>query len=205
MKNSKKKLSSKTKLPKQLPGKKRQTRLKKIVEEPELTQEQILSCISYIVDYLAPGFTFYPHDLEDVKQEARMYGLKAIKQFDPNFKKIGTLEDKLKSFLFRHIKRRLINFKRDKQGRTVGKINLNYAGSIYNMQDSNESKILIEDDLDQIDAKVIQAMVLEQLEPEYRHNFHKMIAGITIPKVQREKMLNRIREIIGAKKLQAEE
>jgi DNA-directed RNA polymerase specialized sigma24 family protein len=183
---------------------------KSSAETPEpleqLSETQILACINYVVDYLSPGFVFRPFDLDDVKQEGRAAALKAMPGFDQNFKKSGTIEEKLRAYLFTHVKRRLINFKRDEHGNKEEKYMLkNYASSIYGLDDSHESQILIEEDEGAIDRKIMQEKILLNLEPEYRHDYHKMLAGTTIPKIQREKLLKRLREILGATELQSEE
>lgn len=171
--------------------------------------EIVLECINYVVDYLAPGFVFRPFDIEDVKQEGRAAALKAIPNFDPNFKASGSIEEKLKAFLFSHVKKRLINFKRDEHGDNEDKYKLrNYASSIYGLEDSHESQILIEENDNLLDIRIMKEKISRELEPEYRHIYHQMISGITIPKPQREKLLKRIREIMGvsdASELQSEE
>lgn len=151
-----------------------------------------------MVDYLSPGFVFRPFELEDVKQEGRAAALKALAGFDPNFKKSGTLEEKLRAYLFGHIKKRLINFKRDQHGDKKEKYALrNYISSIYGLEDSHESQILIEDNDDTLDIKLMKEKILLELEPEYRQDFHRMMSGITIPKLQREKLLERMKQIMG--------
>lgn len=161
-----------------------------------LSQDEILSCINYVVDYLAPGFIFYPMDIDDIKQEGRQAAFKVLGKFNPNFKKTGTIEDRLKSFLFTHVRNRLINFKRDVLGRTKEKHDLNYASSIYGLDESHESQILIEEDDNFLDIKFIKEKILRELDEEFRHDFHKMMSGLTIPKAQKDKLLNRIREIV---------
>lgn len=175
-------------------------------EQETLSEARILACIDYVVDYLSPGFVFRPFDLEDVKQEGRAAALKAMPGFDPHFKKSGTLEEKLRAYLFTHIKRRLINFKRDEHSNKPEKYLLrNYTSSIYGLEDSHESQILIEEDHNAIDVKIMRDKILGELEPEFRHDYHKMMSGITIPKLQREKLMTRLREILNAPELQAEE
>lgn len=178
-----------------------------VVDVANLSEEEVLECIDYVVDYLAPGFVFRPFDLDDVKQEGRQAALKSLKGFDPNFKKTGSLQEKLKSYIFTHVKRRLINFKRDEHGQKEDKYNLrNYASSIYGLEDSHESQILVEQNENYIDAKMVTDKILLELEVEYRHDFHKMMSGVTIPKLQREKLFARIKEIIlNAPELPTEE
>lgn len=171
-----------------------------------LSEAQILFCIDFVVDYLAPGFVFRPFDLDDVKQEGRAAALKSLPGFDPTFKKSGTMEEKLRAYLFTHVKRRLINFKRDEHSNKEDKYKLrNYTSSIYGLEDSHESQILIEEDEGLIDRKIIKEKILSELESEYRHDYHKMISGITIPKAQRERLMTRLREILNAPELQSEE
>lgn len=72
---------------------------------PNKTEGEVLEAIEKAVKILAPSFVFGYHDLDDIKQHARMLGLLSLKKYDPS--------RPLENFVYRHIRNRLINFKRD--------------------------------------------------------------------------------------------
>lgn len=74
-----------------------------------VTEQQVLDAIENAVKILAPSFTFGIYDIEDVKQEARGFGLEAMARYDT--------DRPLDNFLYSHIRNRLINLKRDKYRR----------------------------------------------------------------------------------------
>lgn len=156
-----------------------------------------------MVDYLSPGFVFYPFDLDDIKQHARYEALRALKGFNPlksnKQAKPGTtsLEEKLRAFLFRHVKNRLINLQRDKRGNIEQKKNLNRAGSIYNMDESHEAQISFEEDVDKYDVADMKAKILENLDGDLRHVYHKVLANLSVPKIDRDRLFKRIKQILG--------
>lgn len=75
-----------------------------------LTQTEVLDIIERVVTLLAPSFKFGYFDAEDMKQQARMFAIQALDKYDES--------RPLPNFLYRHIRNRLINFKRDNFRRT---------------------------------------------------------------------------------------
>jgi DNA-directed RNA polymerase specialized sigma24 family protein len=71
--------------------------------------EAVLATIEKVVSALAPGFVFGYFTVEDIRQQGRLYALDALKRYDGK----RTLEN----FLYKHVKNRLINYKRDKYHR----------------------------------------------------------------------------------------
>jgi len=78
---------------------------KPVKELPEVTEEQ-LQIIQSIAKQFANGFKFGYIDADDIYQEACIEGVKGVTNWDG--------ERPLDNFLFIHIKRRLINLRRDK-------------------------------------------------------------------------------------------
>jgi DNA-directed RNA polymerase specialized sigma24 family protein len=72
---------------------------------PNMTEQQVLAVIDKVANLLAHGFTFGYFTVEDIKQEARIAAMSAMDRYDPT--------RPLDNFLYRHVKNRLINFKRD--------------------------------------------------------------------------------------------
>jgi len=74
--------------------------------EKLLLDNNVMEIIESIINMIAPSFTFSYYDVDDIKQEARIFALEALKRFDPE-------KGELRTFLLTHIKNRLINLRRD--------------------------------------------------------------------------------------------
>ncbi len=71
----------------------------------KISEEELVKTIDKIVTRLACKFRFGYHDIEDIKQQARLYCLEALPRYDE--------KRPLDNFLYSHARNRLINFKRD--------------------------------------------------------------------------------------------
>jgi len=74
-----------------------------------MTEEQVLQTINNIAKRLASKFRFGYHEIEDMKQQARLFAWEGLKNYDG----IRPLEN----FLWTHVRNRLYNFKRNNFGR----------------------------------------------------------------------------------------
>ena len=74
-----------------------------------MTEEQVLQTINNIANRLAAKFKFGYHELEDMKQQARLFAWEGLKNYDG----VRPLEN----FLWTHVRNRLYNFKRNNFGR----------------------------------------------------------------------------------------
>ena len=74
-----------------------------------MTEEQVLQTINNIANRLAAKFKFGYHELEDMRQQARLFAWEGLKNFDG----VRPLEN----FLWTHVRNRLYNFKRNNFGR----------------------------------------------------------------------------------------
>ena len=74
-----------------------------------MTEEQVLQTIDNIANRLASKFKFGYHEIEDMKQQARLFAWEGLKNYDG----IRPLEN----FLWTHVRNRLYNFKRNNFGR----------------------------------------------------------------------------------------
>lgn len=75
------------------------------------TEAQVLEIIEKIVNTLASSFRFGYMDVDDLKQEGRIFALELIEKdkYDPT--------KPLENFLYTHVRNRYLNFKRDKFSR----------------------------------------------------------------------------------------
>ena len=76
-----------------------------------MTEAQVIDSINKVVNILAPKFKFGYYTVDDMKQEGRRFALEALSsdKYDEG--------RPLENFLYRHVKNRFINFKRDKYRR----------------------------------------------------------------------------------------
>lgn len=70
-----------------------------------LTEQEILKTIEKVIRKVAAKFRFGYHDIEDMKQHARIFALDGLKRYDNT--------RPLENFLWTHVRNRLFNFKRD--------------------------------------------------------------------------------------------
>ena len=74
-----------------------------------MTEEQVVQTIDIIPNRLAKQFKFGYHDIDDMKQQARLFAWEGIENYDG----VRPLEN----FLWTHVRNRLYNFKRNNFGR----------------------------------------------------------------------------------------
>lgn len=72
-----------------------------------MTEDEVVKTIEEVVNILASKFTFGYNSKEDMKQEGARFAIKAINDGDYDETR------PLKNFLYRHVRNRLINYKRD--------------------------------------------------------------------------------------------
>ena len=74
-----------------------------------MTEQQVIQTIDNIANRLAAKFKFGYHEIEDMKQQARLFAWEGLKNYDG----VRPLEN----FLWTHVRNRLYNFKRNNFGR----------------------------------------------------------------------------------------
>lgn len=75
-----------------------------------MTEEEVLGVIDRVVNILAFNFKFGYFDIDDMKQQGRMYAIEAMPRYKPD---VGNLYNFLRS----HIRNRFLNLHRDKLSR----------------------------------------------------------------------------------------
>ena len=70
-----------------------------------LSEEEVLRVIENVVGRLSYKFVFGYHDVDDIKQQGRLYALQGLKYYDN--------KRPLENFLWTHVRNRLFNYKRD--------------------------------------------------------------------------------------------
>jgi DNA-directed RNA polymerase specialized sigma24 family protein len=92
----------------------------------KLSEDEILKVINNIANRLARKFRFGYHDIEDMKQEARLIAWEGLSAWD----QVRPLEN----FLWTHTRNRLHNLKRDKYERPRPCLSCGNTAHCYNQQ-----------------------------------------------------------------------
>lgn len=184
-----------------------------------MTENQVMAAIEKIVNILAPNFKFGYYDVEDIKQEARIFGMNVMKHYDEG--------RPLENFLYKHIKNRLINLKRDKycrpkppcltcaeniEGcdngqpcarylkwlkRNQAKKHLLAPLDIENISNERESNTRIESSvLEDVERDELLQLIDIKLPVELRSNYLQMRAGAKLPKGKREEVEQAVLNIL---------
>ena len=95
----------------------------KVVIPKNTSEEELVRIIDTVTNKLAGRFKFGYHTFEDIKQQASLFALEGLKNYDG----VRPLEN----FLWTHVHNRLFNFKRDKFERP-GKPCWNCLNCVYN-------------------------------------------------------------------------
>lgn len=184
--------------------------------------EEELKIIDKVVNRLAPKYKFGYFDIEDIKQQGRLFALQAMDKYDP--------AQPLENFLCVHVKNRLINFKRDNycrieppceppsdenepdynkwnawQKRNETKKNLMEPLDITNIRDEDESNMRMESEvITNAETAEYMRIIDKQLPLELRADLLRIRASVNIPKIRRERVYNAVKKIIKEEDLYIE-
>ena len=188
-----------------------------------MTEEQVLQTIDLIANRLAAKFKFGYHELEDMKQQARLFAWEGLENYDG----VRPLEN----FLWTHVRNRLYNFKRNNFGRPdkpcdncpffdMSFSNSNHYGckafdneeecDLYagwlkrntakrNIMNTANLDIDIKqanrlDDV--LDQKHIFNLVDQSIPVLYREDWIRFVNSLKLPKARREKIVDIITQIL---------
>lgn len=175
-----------------------------------LTEEEFLAAFDSVVNKLVKKFTFNIYDVDDIRQEAFMIAAEGVFNFNPAY------NVPLESFLYIHLYKRLINFKRNnyvrkenncQECRNIGKIctrceqreKLNMAKkSILEPAnlDSLAHPTFLNEYEKKIDQETIIAEILERLTPSQVQDFYKIRDGVRINNNKKKRIIEIIEEIM---------
>lgn len=172
---------------------------------PNHTEQQVLQIINDVARNLAPNFTFGYYEVGDIEQEACMLAMDALPKYDSNK---GAA---LKTFLYNHVRNRLITLKRDRYARPVpkdldedkveswlrknsSKRNLVDTIGIDDAFTAEESDAT--DFVEDIQKKEVLKIIDANLPVEYRGDYRCLMEGVKIPKHRKAKVLAILRKII---------
>ena len=188
-----------------------------------MTESQVIQIINNIANRLAGKFKFGYHDLEDMKQQARLFAWEGLENYDG----VRPLEN----FLWTHVRNRLYNFKRNNFGRPdkpcdscpffdrdfsnskgygcrefdnheecdlyLGWIKRNTSKrNIMNTAQLDLDIKSSESIEDIIDKKHIFNTVDKEIPVQYREDWVRLVNNLKLPKVRREAITNIIMQIL---------
>ena len=188
-----------------------------------MTEEQVLQTIDNIANRLASKFKFGYHEIEDMKQQARLFAWEGLKNYDG----IRPLEN----FLWTHVRNRLYNFKRNNFGRPdkpcdtcpffdrnffnskgygckaydnheecdlyLGWINRNTAKK--NIMNTTKLDLDVQDQNsveNKFDREHIFDLVDTSLPVQYREDWIRLIHGLKLPKARKEVIVTVVLDIL---------
>ena len=178
-----------------------------------MTEEQVLQTINNIANRLAAKFKFGYHELEDMRQQARLFAWEGLKNYDG----VRPLEN----FLWTHVRNRLYNFKRNNFGRPdkpcdicpfydrnfinfkgygckaydnheecdlyMGWVNRNAAKRNIMNTAKLELDVQAENSVEEIfDRKYIYELVDSALPVQYREDWIRLTNNLKLPKARKE-------------------
>lgn len=184
-----------------------------------LTEAEILAAIERSVEILAPGFVFGYFDIDDIKQFARMEGIKAVVKWD-RVRPFG-------NFAYTVIRSRLLNLVRDElrrsdppcskchSGSSCGgdgrpckmyqewasrnntKANLMRPLDLQRISDEKEARTRNESEVyDSVELAEILEKIDTHLPVELRSTYLQMRDGVAVPKAKRLEVEKAVKEIL---------
>jgi hypothetical protein len=189
----------------------------------DMTEQQLVHTINNIANRLASKFKFGYHEIEDMKQQARLFAWEGLKNYDG----IRPLEN----FLWTHVRNRLYNFKRNNFGRPDKPCDIcpffdrgftnsqGYGCKAYDNHEEcdlymgwtnrntakrnlmNTAQLDLEvkgkDHIeDIIDKKYIFHLIDQALPVQYREDWIRLINDLKLPKARKELVINLILNIL---------
>ena len=152
-----------------------------------MTKEQVVAQINIVVDRIAPKYTFYGYQRDDLKQEAFIICMEALPRYDEN--------RPLENFLSVHLSNRLKNFVRDNhfQADEDEKAKVVMPGQLANEEYLLDKR---EEYVENIDYKEMSKILDLKLPANHRSDYLKIINDVYVPKKKKEEVLFIVQTIL---------
>lgn len=149
-----------------------------------LSEKEVIETITTIVNRIAPKYTFYGYDADDMKQEAFIICIDALDRYDQN--------RPLENFLSVNLSNRLKNFVRDnnftKSSETKKKV-LSPTQLLF-------EEVLPDSYYEEQDNKELFNIIDEHLPISMREEYLKIKNGVYISKKRRIQVIDTIKNIL---------
>ena len=152
-----------------------------------MTKEQVVAQINIVVNRIAPKYTFYGYQRDDLKQEAFIICMEALPRYDEN--------RPLENFLSVHLSNRLKNFVRDNhfQADEDEKAKVVMRGQLANEEYLLDKR---EEYVENIDYKEMSKVLDLKLPANHRSDYLKIINDVYVPKKKKEEVLFIVQTIL---------
>lgn len=168
---------------------------------PNMTESEVLRIIDEVVKGLSASFSFGYYDKEDLQQEGRIWAMETLPDYD------SSKGASLKTFIYRFVKLRFINLRRNKYQRPIPaditedkleklvqrnaiKRSLLETVDIHDDDKSFESNDIVQ-------QNELFKLIDRKLPVELRSDYRCILEDVRIPKHRREKVLAALREIVN--------
>jgi len=154
---------------------------------PNMSETQLIDEINLVVNRIAPKYTFYGYDVEDIKQESFIICVDALDRYDPS--------RPLENFLSVHLSNRLKNFVRDNhflKGEDE-KRRVLQPGQLVNDDTILDQQLIRTEN---IDYKEMIGILDRKLPAHYRADYLKIVNDVYVPKKRKEEVLDLIYYIL---------
>src|SRR5579884_2932262 len=191
-----------------------------------MNEKDVLACIERVVSLLGHRFSFPGYDAEDIEQEGRIMALEALPRYDPRPDADGRPTRPLANFLMAHVRRRLLNLKRDHYRRSDAPCKACHAGTEHERdrrcevyaewKARNDAKAKLARPLDisgvgdghagtRVESDVAATAEMNEmlgridrhLDVELRAAYLQMRAGKSVPRDRRVAVEHAVRHILG--------
>jgi DNA-directed RNA polymerase specialized sigma24 family protein len=154
---------------------------------PTMTEEEVMSEITSVIDKVSHKYTFYGYEIDDIRQEAFIMCVDAMERYDPN--------RPLENFLSVHLSNRLKNFVRDNH---FSKDEENKKRVVMPGQLSYEDSLVDErcDEGESLDYQQMSYILDLKLPSSVRSDYLKIMHDSHVSKRRKEEVLSLIKEIM---------
>lgn len=159
-----------------------------------MTPEQF-AIIDSISRYMSEKYAFAYYTPEDIYQECFILALEAMPRYDG--------KRPLENFLRVHLRNRLLDLRRDKFYRYESttkdfrKKLVVQPMDINDIREEDESNLVVNPQiLRQLSKQEIMGILDRELEVEYRLDYLRILQGVKIDSIKKNKLVNRILEIL---------
>ena len=161
---------------------------------PSMTHQQVVDQIQVVVNRIAPKYTFYGYEADDLKQEAFIICMDALDRYEDG--------RPLENFLSVHLSNRLKNFVRDNHYTKdeEEKARVEMPGQLANEEYiiGDDSRRLDVDDFysTKLDWKDMTHIIDIKLPAQHRADYLKIVHDVYVPKKRKEEVLQVIYDIL---------
>lgn len=163
-----------------------------------MTEDEVIRIIQGISKKFGQKYAFAYYTSEDIEQECFIIACEGLERYNGS--------KPLENFLSVHIRNRLFNLKRKKLKRSEKETNkfdrikrlIVEPIDIDEIDDEKETRMRNRCEiLDKMTYKEMMSKIDSELEVELRLGFLQLLEGKSVNKFQREKIIGRVKEILG--------